>query len=90
MRLLRTAEGGFINAERIVRLAAERGGADDSWIAVLDDGQEVALARYYSAPGRIERDLPDLMQASVARTKTAAPMAACSAEPCCSQPLECH
>jgi len=43
MRLLRTAAGGFINAEKIVRLADERGGADDSWIVILDDGKEVAL-----------------------------------------------
>jgi hypothetical protein len=59
MRLLRTAAGGFINAAKIVRLADEREQAE-SWVAILDDGDEVALAPYYSAPGRIERDLPDL------------------------------
>jgi hypothetical protein len=56
MQLLRTAAGGFINAERIVRLADERGEDAGSWmIAVLDDGEEVALAVYYNAPGRVER-----------------------------------
>jgi hypothetical protein len=80
MRLLRTAAGGFINAERIVRLADERGGVDDSWIAVLDDGKEVALAPYYSAPGRIERELPDLMVASASALLV---VAGCGSEACC-------
>jgi hypothetical protein len=61
MRLLRTADGGFINAVKIVRLADERGApAGGGWVARLDDGEEVALASYYSAPGRVERDLPHL------------------------------
>jgi hypothetical protein len=80
MRLLRTAAGGFINAERIVSLADERGGHANGWIALLGDGEEVALASYYSAPGRIERDLPDLMGASAS-----APMlvAGCGSGCCC-------
>jgi hypothetical protein len=78
MRLLRTAAGGFINAEKIVRLADERGGADDSWIVILDDGKEVALVGYYSAPGRIERDLPHLLSAS-----TPVVVADCGSEACC-------
>jgi len=78
MRLLRTAAGGFINAEKIVRLADERGGDDDSWIAILDDGKEVALVGYYSAQGRIERDLPHLLSASVPVV-----VADCGSETCC-------
>ena len=81
MRLLRTADGGFINAEKIVRLADERGdAAGGGWIALLGDGEEVALAPYYSTPGRIERDLPHL----VARSAPA-PMAVadCASETCC-------
>jgi hypothetical protein len=63
MRLLRTAAGEFINAARIVRLADAREQAAFV-VAVLDDGAEVALSAYYSAPGRIERDLPDLVMAA--------------------------
>jgi hypothetical protein len=48
MRLLRTAAGGFINAAKIVRLATDRE-QTASVVAVLDDGQEVALASYYQA-----------------------------------------
>jgi hypothetical protein len=54
------------------------GGADDSWIAILDDGKEVALVAYYSAPGRIERDLPHLLSAS-----TPVVVADCGSEACC-------
>jgi hypothetical protein len=60
MRLLRTAAGGFINAEKIIRLVD----AQATWVAILGDGEEVALAPYYSAPGRIERDLPHLVARS--------------------------
>jgi hypothetical protein len=63
MRLLRTASGGFLNVDRIERLD-EPGDAADGWVAILDDGEEVVLARYYSAPGRIERELPDLVPVS--------------------------
>ena len=73
MRLLRTAAGGFINAEKIIRLVD----AQATWIALLGDGEEVALAPYYSAPGRIERDLPHLLVSP-------APMVAgCASETCC-------
>jgi hypothetical protein len=88
MRLLRTAGGGFLNVEKIVRLADERGDAADGWIAVLGDGDEVVLARYYSAPGRIERELPDLMLASDGeRRRPATPMNfGCPAEVrCCGE-----
>jgi hypothetical protein len=76
MRLLRTADGGFINTQRIVRLADERQQAD-TWIAVLADGEEVALAPYYSAPGRVKRELADIavMPASVSID--------CNSEVCC-------
>jgi hypothetical protein len=47
MRLLRTAAAGFVNAEKVVRLGEEV----DCWVAILEGGEEVALARYYSAPG---------------------------------------
>ncbi len=77
MRLLRTAAGGYINAATIVRLAD---GGDDGWIAVLDGGEEVALASYYSAPGRVERDLPELVPMS-------APAAGCVSDACCSKGL---
>ena len=60
MRLLRTSAGGYVNATRIMRLADERDGKADAWVAILDDGEEIALAPYYSAPGRIERELPDI------------------------------
>ena len=81
MRLLRTAAGGFINAARIVRLVDERGGEAGSWIAVLHDGEEVALAPYYSAPGRrIERDLPDLMTVAAASARV---VADCGSGCCC-------
>jgi hypothetical protein len=61
MRLLRTANGGFINSEKILRLADERGGDADAWVAILDEGEKVALAGYYSLQGRVERELPDIM-----------------------------
>jgi hypothetical protein len=72
--------GGFINAERIVRLADERGGHSNGWIALLGDGEEVALASYYSAPRRIERDLPDLAAASVSVPLV---VADCGSGSCC-------
>ena len=67
MRLVRTAAGGFLNVDKIERLVDERGDAADSWVAILDNGEEAALARYYSAPGRVERELPDLVQAGERR-----------------------
>ena len=81
MRLLRTDAGGFINAERIVRLADERAEDAGSWIAVLDDSKEIALAAYYSAPGRIERELPDLMVVSSESMPVV--VADCGSDACC-------
>ena len=79
MRLLRTAADGFINAARIARLADERERASNGWVATLDNGEEIARSRYYSAPGRIERELPDL-----AAMPASMPMAAdCPSERCC-------
>ena len=84
MRLLRTASGAFLNVEKIERLD-EPSDAADGWVAILDDGEEVALAPYYSAPGRIERELPDLVPVPrVERTRTATPMRPhCPAEASC-------
>jgi hypothetical protein len=82
MRLLRTAAGGYINAERIVRLADDRGGEADGWIAILDEGKEVALAAYYSLQGRVERELPHLVSAS-ASASVPVVVADCGSEVCC-------
>ena len=79
MRLLRTDAGGFINAARILRLADERAEDAGSWITVLDDGEAVALAAYYSMPGLIERDLPDLVVALA----SAPVVADCGSYACC-------
>jgi hypothetical protein len=81
MRLLRTDAGEYVNAERIVRLANERGEDAGSWIAVLDDGEAVALAVYYSIPGRIERELPDLMVVSSESMPVV--VADCGSNACC-------
>ena len=83
MRLLRTAAGGFINAAKIVRLAADREQAA-SVVAVLDDGDEVALAHYYSTPGRIERDLPDLVVAASGDGLVPVPFE-CRSTACCGE-----
>ena len=57
MLYLRTASGGFLNAERIVALAPQCGGSEEiaGWIATCADGEEVALAAYYVEPGRLEQ-----------------------------------
>jgi hypothetical protein len=60
MRLLRTATRGFINAATISRLQRDRNGA--GWLAILIDGNEMLLAPYYSASGRIEQDFSHLVQ----------------------------
>lgn len=92
MLYLRTASGTFINAARIVELAPPADQAE-VWVAVCTDGQEVPLACYYSAPGRVERELPHLLparaavvalssrQASLAAAVPAGPD--CSAAACC-------
>ena len=48
MRLIRTAAGGFLNVQRIMRLADERAAAADSWVAICTGGDEIALAAYYA------------------------------------------
>jgi hypothetical protein len=78
MRLLRTAAAGFVNAEKIVRLRDETEG----WVAILEGGEEVALARYYSAPGRIERELPEPIAASRGASAVAADVG-CASDACC-------
>jgi len=56
MLFLRTAAGSFIDAATIVRLSEET----DGWVAICDDDREVALAAYYSTPGRL-KDLQHLL-----------------------------
>ncbi len=86
MLYLRTASGTFINAAGIVELK-QRGDQAEVWVAVRGDGQEFALARYYSTPGRLERELPHLLPARGALPSRPAPtasaMADCSADACC-------
>jgi hypothetical protein len=54
MLFLRTAAGGFVDAATIVRLLVEPSGGDIRWVAICDDDREVALAAYYSGPGRLK------------------------------------
>ena len=50
MLFLRTAAGGFVDAATIVRLCEET----DAWVAICEEGRKVALAAYYSTPGRLK------------------------------------
>jgi hypothetical protein len=59
MLFLRTASGSFVNAATIVRLSLQHDG--EGWLAICGDGKEVVLDRYYSAPGRVEKELPHLI-----------------------------
>ena len=86
MRLVRTAAGGFLNVAKIERLADERGDAADSWVAICADGEAAALAQYYSAPGRVERELPDLVLAGERRRPAPPVNFGCPAEVrCCGE-----
>ena len=58
MLFLRTAAGGFVDAVTIGRLREEKEG----WVAICDDGREVALAACYNAPGRF-KELQRLLSA---------------------------
>ena len=89
MRLIRTAAGGFLNVHKIVRLADERATAADSWVAICADGDEIPLAAYYSAPGRIERELPDLVVTAMPVPPKFGDTKASVAADCLSAPLEC-
>ena len=80
MRLLRTAAGEFVNAAAIVRLQHDD---DAGWLAVLADGDEILLAPYYSAPGRVERDFPHLVPQAPAVAAPVSATVACQAEVCC-------
>jgi hypothetical protein len=91
MLYLRTASGTFINAARIVELAPP-GDPAEVWVAVCSDGQDIPLARYYSAPGRVERELPHLLPAGgpvalpsrqASRAAAVPAPADCSATACC-------
>ena len=81
MRLLRTAAGEFINAAAIVRLQRDVDGA--GWLAILAHGDEILLASYYSASGRIEQDFSHLVQAAAAAAVPA--IVVCQDEACCVQ-----
>src|SRR4051794_38112001 len=65
MVYLRTASGAFLNAENIVGLAPQHGGDGKivGWNAVRADGSTTPLARFYGAPGRVEKALPHLFPA---------------------------
>jgi len=54
MLFLRTAAGGFVNAAPIVRLCEEATGDEIRWVAICEDDRVVALAAYYSGPGRLK------------------------------------
>jgi hypothetical protein len=57
MLYLRTASGDFINAAKIVALSPHRDDGSEEiagWIAICADGEAVALAAYYTEPGRLE------------------------------------
>jgi hypothetical protein len=86
MLYLRTASGRFINAASIVELT-QHGDQAEVWVAIRSDGPEVPLARYFSAPGRVERELPHLLpgrEAVVLPSRHASRAAAdCSAAVCC-------
>jgi len=86
MLYLRTASGTFIDAASIVELT-RRGDQTKVCVAICRDGQEVALARYYSTPGRVERELPHLLPARAShrpfRTATLPAATDCSATDCC-------
>jgi hypothetical protein len=81
MRLLRTATGEFINAAAIARFQRDRSGA--GWLAILVDGNEMLLAPYFSASGRIEQYFSHLVQ--VEDVAALLPIAACQAAACCVQ-----
>ncbi len=83
MLFLRTAAGGFVNAATIVRLCEETDGDDIRWVAICDDGREVALAAYYNTPGRL-KELQHLLrpQDISSRTRPLAEETACGLAGC--------
>jgi hypothetical protein len=83
MLFLRTAVGSFVNAATIVRLCEETDGDDIRWVAIRDDDREVALAAYYSRPGRL-KELQHLLpsQGISPRHGPPAEEAACGAAGC--------
>ena len=60
MLFVRTAAGGFVNAATIVRLCEEPDGDESRWVAICNGDREIALAAYYSRPGRL-KDLQHLL-----------------------------
>jgi hypothetical protein len=83
MLFLRTAAGGFVNAATIVRLCEETNSDEIRWVAICDDDREVALATYYSTPGRL-KELQHLLrpQDISSRTRPLAEEAACGLAGC--------
>jgi hypothetical protein len=81
MLFLRTAVGSFVNAATIVRLCEEAIGDDIRWVAICDDEREVALAAYYSMPGRLE-ELQHLLAPRDISSGPSPPAAACGSAGC--------
>lgn len=78
MLYLRTADGRFVRDTSITQLRRDEGAG---WIATRRDGSEVILARFFSAPGRVEEQLPHLLPCPEAV------LASRSADsPCCGLP----
>ena len=78
MLFVRTAAGGFVNAGTIVRLCEETDGDERRWVAICEAAREVALATYYSRPGRL-KDLQHLLPSGdiSSRPRPPAEAAAC-------------
>jgi hypothetical protein len=80
MLYLRTADGGFVKDASIARLRRDEA---DAWIATRRDGSEVALARFFSAPGRVEEHLPHLLPCPEAVLPSRNADAPCCGLPAC-------
>ena len=81
MLFLRTAAGGFVNAATIVRLCEEATGDEIRWVAICDDDRVVALAAYYSGPGRL-KELQHLLAPRDISSRPRPPAAACGPAGC--------
>ena len=87
MQYLRTASGSFINAASIALLIPERGEGEavKRWVATCHDGQAVALAPYFTLPGRIEPVL-NLLSGNIVAGDPKEGSFACPPETCCAGP----
>ena len=86
MQYLRTASGSFINAATITLLTPERGEGDAimGWVATCRDGQTIALAPYFTLPGRIEAVLDRLPADIVALDQNEGALT-CPSGNCCAE-----